>query len=353
MKATIKDIAGRCGVSITTVSRVINNKMEGVSSETREKIMDAIEQLNYKPNSIARSMVTKKTNTVALVIPDICNPFFPELARGVEDCCTQEGYNLFLCNTDGSAEKELSYIRFLRERLVDGIIFTTQNAEEFSNVFYELRSENFPFVFIERYIDDMEDLLGVYVDNTQGVYRAVKHLFDNGHRNIAFITGPFSTTNAVMRFKGFQQAHLELDIDINYNLVKEGDYKVQSGYNQMKNLLEEFSGKFTAVMASNDLMAIGACNAVKEAGLKVPEDISVIGFDNISFTDICDPRITSVGIPIYNMGFTASKLLIDILRGNEPQSKKLIFDAELIIKQSVGRLKSNFGGEEKQKVNAV
>lgn len=343
MKATIKDIAERCGVSITTVSRVINNKAEGVGNETRGRIIEAIELLNYQPNSIARSMVTKKTNTIALVIPDICNPFFPELARGVEDCCTREGYNLFLCNTDGSAEKELSHIKFLRERLVDGIIFTTQNAEEFSGIFCELRKDKFPFVFIERYIDDLEDLLGVYVDNSQGMYRAVKFLFENGHRNIAFITGPFNTTNAVMRFKGFQQAHLELDTDIDYSLVKEGDYKVQSGYRQMKAILEESRGKFTAVIASNDLMAIGACNAIQEAGLRVPEDISVIGFDNISFTDICQPRITTVGIPIYNMGYTASKLLIDTLHGKELQSRKFVFDAELIIKQSAGKVRAEFG----------
>lgn len=336
MKATIKDIAERCGVSITTVSRVINNKPEGVGSETRSKIIETIEQLNYQPNSIARSMITKKTHTVALVIPDICNPFFPELARGVEDCCTQEGYNLFLCNTDGSVEKELSYIKYLRERLVDGIIFTTQNAEEFNEIFYNLQKDKFPFVFIERYIEDMEDLIGVFVDNTQGMYRAVRFLFENGHKNIAFITGPFNTTNAVLRFKGFQQAHLESGMDINYSLVKEGDYKLQSGYRQMKELLQENPGKFTAVIASNDLMAIGACNAIKEAGLRVPEDISVIGFDNISFTDICQPRITTVGIPIYNMGYTASKLLIDTLRGGELQSKKIVFDAELIIKNSAG-----------------
>ena len=345
MKATIKDIAERCNVSITTVSRVINNKTEGISSQTRRTILEAIEQMNYKPNSIARSMVTKKTNTLALVIPDICNPFFPELARGVEDCCTSEGFNLFLCNTDGSVEKELSYIALLRERLVDGIIFTTQNTEEFSSVFMELKSENYPFVFVERYIEDMGELPGVYVDNIQGVYRAVKYLFENGHKEIAFITGPFNTTNAVMRFKGFQQAHLELGMDINYSLVKEGDYKVQSGYQQMKRVIEESYGKFTAVIASNDLMAIGACNAIKDAGLRVPEDISVIGFDNISFTDICQPRITTVGIPIYNMGYAASKLLINTLRGDVLQSRRVVFDAELIKKQSVSKLKLETGGE--------
>ena len=334
MKVTIKDIAERCGVSITTVSRVINNKLEGVGSDTREKIMEAIELLDYQPNSIARSMVTKKTNTIALVIPDICNPFFPELARGVEDCCTKEGYNLFLCNTDGDVDKELSYIKYLRERFVDGIIFTTQNAEEYNSIFYDLIKEKFPFVFIERYIEDMEDLLGIYVDNFHGVYKAVEYLFENGHRNIAFITGPFNTTNAVLRFKGFQQAHIELNIDIDYGLVKEGDYKVHSGYEQTRDLLREHPGNFTAVIASNDLMAIGVCNAIKDAGFRIPDDISVIGFDNISFTDICQPRITTVGIPIYNMGYTASKLLIDTLRGNELKSRKFVFDAELIIKQS-------------------
>lgn len=336
MKVTIKDIAEKCGVSITTVSRVINDKLEGVGTETRGKVIEAIERLNYQPNSIARSMVTKKTNTIALVIPDICNPFFPELARGVEDCCTQRGYNLFLCNTDGSAEKEYSYIKYLRERFVDGIIFTTQNAEEYNSIFYDFKKEGFPFVFIERYIDDLEGSLGIYVDNYSGVYKAVKYLFDNCHQNIAFITGPFNTTNAVLRFKGFQQAHLELNVDIDYSLVKEGDYKIQSGYLQTKALLTEQPGKFSAIIASNDLMAIGACNAVREAGLNIPEDISIIGFDNISFSDIFQPKITTVGIPIYDMGFAASKLLIDALAGNELKDKRIVFDAELIIRQSAG-----------------
>lgn len=338
MKVTIKDIAERCGVSITTVSRVINNKNEGVSKHTRKKILDTVRELNYKPNSIARSMITKKTNNIALIIPDICNPFFPELARGVEDCCTEAGYNLLLCNSDGCFEKECSYVENLRERLVDGMIFTTQNTEEYNNVFYDFIQEEYPFVFIERYIEGLEDVPGVYVDNSSGVNKAVKYLFENGHKRIAFITGPFNTTNAVLRFRGFQQAHMELGFDIDYRLIKQGDYKIQSGYKSTKELVEECKGDFTALIASNDLMAIGACNAIKEIGLNVPEDISVIGFDNISLTNIWQPKISSIGIPIYNMGYSASKLLIDILTGKQPEKKRIVFDAELTLRESVRRI---------------
>lgn len=340
MAVTIKDIAKMCGVSTTTISRVINGKFEGVGDETRERIILKMKELHYQPNGVARSMVTKKTNTIALLVPDICNPFFPELARGAEDVCTSNGFSLFLCNTDGDLVKEQQYIKSLRERLVDGIIFTTQNNEEYHEIFTKMLGEQYPFVFVERYADQLNEVPGVFIDNVQGAYSAVKHLINLGHKNIAFISGPFVTSNARMRFLGYQQAMLESNLDINYNLVKEGDYKVSGGYAAMQSFLEKYPGQFSAVFASNDLMAFGVYQAAREFGLKIPEDMSIMGFDNIPFPKVLEPKVTTVDIPSYEIGASAARMILDLINRIPLEKNQVTFPLQLVEKGSTCKAKS-------------
>ncbi|APC09283.1 LacI family DNA-binding transcriptional regulator [Neomoorella thermoacetica] len=332
---TIRDIAKLANVSITTVSRVINNKDEGISEETRKRVLKIMDEMNYRPNTIARSMITRRTNTIALVIPDICNPFFPELARGVEDTANKYGYQLVLANTDGDPLKEENYIKVFQEKFVDGIIFTTQNNIEYHPIFFRLRQQKYPYVLIERYIEELDDIPGVYFANIDGACQATEHLIQKGHRKIVFISGPLKTTNARLRLQGFLKALQEAEIAPDYNLIVEGDYKMNSGYHAIKGLLEKGTNKFTAIFAANDLMALGAQRALKEYGFKIPRDVSLVGYDNIFLTETMEPPLTTVEIPSYQMGVKATELLLMTINGDVKEKKRIVFNAKLIIRESV------------------
>lgn len=333
---TIKDIARICNVSTTTVSRVINNKNEGVSQKTREKVIEVMNKLNYQPNSLARSMVTKKTNNIAILIPDISNPFFADLARGVEDACSANGYHLFLCNTDMDRVKEEEYIRMLRERYVDGMVISTQNSEDFNEIFTKMLDDKYPFVFVERYSEKLPDIPGTFVDSLQGAYDATKHLIDLGHKKIVFLSGPLVSANARFRLNGYKKALHDHGLNIDKNLIREGDYKTTSGYKQVKYLFEK-GFKFSAIFASNDLMAFGAYKAAKEADMKIPKDLSIIGFDNIKLPDVLEPKITSMEIPAYKMGEQAVQILLNLIKGKQLKKNKVFYHLNLVNKGSTAQ----------------
>jgi len=337
LKLTIKDIAKICDVSVTTVSRTINGREEGVGAKTRKKILAAIKESGYQPNTIARSMITKKTNTIALVIPDICNPFFAELARGVGDICAEQGYHLFLCNTDGSMEQERGQVVFLQEHLVDGIILTTQNSVEDDGIISDLIKDKFPFVLVERYVEGMDIELQVTIDNAGGIEKVVDYLAKNGHRKIAFVGGPLDANNAKQRFTGYKRGLAKNGLTYDNSLVLSGDYQLKSGYDATTKLLETKRGEFTAIVLANDLMAIGACNAITNMKLKVPEDISVAGFDNLSMTNVIQPRITTAGVPIDKLGRTAAKLLCQRLAGVEKKNHVKI-ECEVFVRESIRKI---------------
>ena len=330
---TIKTIAEICGVSTTTVSRVINNKAENIGEETKQRVLRVIEELDYQPNALARSMVTKRTNNIALIIPDISNPFFADVAKGVEKTCADRGYHLFLCNTDMHKEVEEEYIKVLRRRLVDGMIISTQNDEEYNAVFEEMLQDNYPFVFIERYVNELPNVPGVFARNKEGAYHITKHLIQLGHTDIAFLTGPLTTTNAQFRLNGYKQALAASGLPIKAELIKSGDYKVDGGYSATKALLGE-KREFTALFASNDLMAFGAYKAAKESGLRLPEQLSIVGFDSIEMPGVIEPKITSMEIPAYKMAVQATNMLLDLIDGVAPKESKVYYRLKLVEKGS-------------------
>lgn len=335
MSVTIKDIAKECNVSITTVSRVINNKDEGVGERTREFILDTIARLDYRPNALARSMITKRTNTIGLVIPDVRNPFFSELARGAEDVCNENGYGIFLCNTDGSMEKEGEYIRILKDRFTDGILFTTQNTIEYNQTFKLFLKKHFPFLFIERYVDELKEVPGVFVDNFQGAYKLTQFIINKNHHKILFISGPLTTKNAQHRRNGHLKALNDNGIEAAERFILHGNYRYSGGYKAVKQYIASHGVDFTALFASNDLMAFGAYEALEEEGLSIPEDVSLAGFDNTPFPQVFRPKITTVEIPAYKMGQTAATMLLEIIQKSEPDEKKKVFTLDLIDKGSV------------------
>lgn len=335
MKTTIKDIARLCDVSITTVSRVLNNKTESIGAQTVKKVQQKIDELGFRPNLIARSMITRQSHTVGLVIPDIRNPFFSEFARGVEDHMNNQGYGVFLCNTDSSLEKENQYLDLLQGKLTDGIIFTTQNKLETSKYFGDFIKNQFPIVLMERYLEGNADIPGIYVDNKGGAADLCRFIISRGHQNIACITGPLQTTNARLRLEGYKEALLEAGIKINEQIIIEGNYRYGSGRDGMKNLLDNNKSKFTAVFACNDMMAFGAYETLEEYGLKVPDDISLAGFDNIPFPKVFKPQITTVNLPAYNMGEKSAEMLMKIIRKEKLNDISFQYSLDIIDKGSV------------------
>jgi LacI family transcriptional regulator len=333
MKLTIAEIAKMANVSKATISRVINNKQEGMSKETKAKILKIIDDVGYRPSLLARSMVTSETKSIGLIIPDITNPFYPKLVRGVEDYANSKGYTVYLCNADKSVEKEKDYISAFIERRVDGVILASSSAEK-DKTHEGFVNHNIPFVLIDdRSVEGLQATPGVFFDYKEGAYMATKHLISNGNRKIVFISGPNLITNSLNRFKGYKKALKEAGIPFDDKLVKYGDYSLKSGYELVEELLNE-KINFTAIFAANDLMAIGAMKALKKKSIKIPDDVEVIGFDNTEFSEIIEPALTTIEQPIYEMTLTASKLLIDLITGKKPKKKNFIIPPKLILRET-------------------
>lgn len=334
MRMTIKDIAKEANVSIASVSRVINNKSEGVSKETRERILDIIEKYNYIPSSLARGLVTKKTNIIGLLLPDINNPFFPGIARGVEDAANKNGYNIILCNSDDNQEKERTYIRILKEKCVDGIIYTSALRASNENVGL-LKEYNIPFISMDRVID-LENTPYICTNGEEGMYKILEHIIESGHKQIAYIAGIKGAPFNHSRLGGYKKALEKYNIPFNPKLVKYGDYKLEGGKASMEELLDS-NTDITAVACENDIMAIGALHVLNNRKIKVPEEISITGYDNIFFTDLTYPKITTVSQPIYEMGFKAVELLMKLINKEDISDEKIILKPKIIIKDSVWR----------------
>ena len=333
MSITIQDIAKMANVSTTTVSRVINNKTEGVSEATREKILKIIHDTGYKPNSLARGLITKKTKTIGLIIPDITNPFFPELARGVEDMANKNGFNVFLCNTDDDPSKEKKYIDALKEKYVDGIIFTVSSNPNREHI-NELLKCGIPIVMMDRELED-SDVKCVYIDNLEGGYIATKYLINLGHKKIGCITGPLKSKSAIDRYKGYEKAMLESGISINKDLVIESNYKIEGGILATNKLLN--NSEVSAIFTCNDIMAYGAYKVIKQRGYSVPQDISIVGFDNIYISNMMEKELTTIDQPTYSMGATATKMLIRSINGERINKKHICFKPKLIIRESADK----------------
>lgn len=331
MPVTIKDIAAIAGVSTTTVSKVLNRKDEDISQATREKVLKVIEKHNYVPNTIARSLVTKKTKTIGLIIPDITNPFFPEIARGAEDKAQEKGYSIIFCNTDDDLEKEDKYMSMLMEKMVDGIVLAS-SAKRASNA-RRSRRNSIPIVSVDRDAK-LEGINGeVFVDNVSGAYEAVNHLLENNYEEILFLSGPLCTITSKNRLEGYRKALKEKGIAHKDDLIIEGEYKYSWGYEIGKEILGS-KIKFDSVFCGNDLIAFGVIKSFKDNGLHIPEDIGVVGYDDIYMSRLVEPELTTVKQPNYQMGYKAVEILIDIIEGKEAVNKDVVLKSELIVRNS-------------------
>lgn len=333
MKLTIKDIARMAEVSTATVSMILNNKDDNISSLTREKVLRIVKENNYIPNTMARSLVTRQTKTIGLVIPDIANPFFPELARGAEDKANEAGYSIIYCNTDDDLEKEEKYINMLSEKMVDGIVFT--HSAKRTNGLSPIDRGNIPVILIDRDLDSSNVKGKVLVDNLEGAYKAVRHLIEKGHRKIVFITGALTSTTAKDRLAGYRKALEESGIEYNSKYVRAGQYKSEWGLIAAKQVLDE-GLDFDAVFCGNDLIGISVIKLLKSRGFSIPNDIGVVGFDDIYMASVVEPSLTTIKQPNYEMGYKAVEMLLDALEKTDVvfEAKTIILDTELIERNS-------------------
>lgn len=335
MAASIKDVAKEAGVSIATVSRVLND-VDVVNEETKKKVMNAIKKLDYRPNIVARSLKTQKTRTIGIVIPDISSQFYPEIVRGAEDVSNIYNYNVILCNTDLDIEKEKEYLRVLREKMVDGIIYMSSSlAPEIISLLENLK---LPTVLVETSEKEgtegtETEFCSVTIDNEKAAYEAVDYLIKKGNKNIAFIgVNPKIANASAIRFNGYKKALEENGIKFNEDLVQFGGLKAIDGSDGISAILKKT--KFDAVFCAGDEIAMGAINTLREDNIKVPEDVDVIGFDNIYTSSIFYPKLTTIEQPTYDMGSVGMRMLIKIINKKELEQKKYVLPYTLIERDS-------------------
>ncbi len=324
---TIRDVANRARVSIKTVSRVINDSPM-VRESTKERVLKAMKELDYHPNALARSLVTKETRIIGLIIADVTNPYFPELIRGVEDVANDSGYNVFLCNTDENPEKELIYIKLLREKQVDGIILSGSRTS--CDQLNPTLTSGIPLVFINRRVKGNKVGM-VMLDNFGTAYTAVEYLVSLGHKNIGYLGGSTLGQSNMERKNGFIQAMVDRGLPY-HKLIAEGHPGKKGGYNRTLELLDT-NRPLSAIFAYDDMLAIGAIEACRERSLSVPEDISIIGFDDIDLAAHIAPRLTTFSVPKYEMGRVAANMLLNML-GKKEFEKEIVYIPKLTIRDS-------------------
>ncbi len=317
---TIRDVAAYARVSPSTVSHVLNGT-RFVDPGTEGRVRAAIEALGYRPNSVARSLRRRTTGTIGLLVPDISNPFFADVARSIEDAGFSEGYNVILCNSDGSETKEIAYIDVLLSKQVDGLILISSGSRP--DPLQVILNAGAPVVVADRELGGLP-VDQVLVDNEQGGYLAGQYLARLGHRRIGCIAGPEGLTLSVERITGFRRALAEAGIEWSASTVVHGDFHYASGEVSMRELLRRELG-LTAVFAANDVMAVGAVNVLIRSGLRVPDDVSVVGFDNTLQSYAIVPSITTVAQPVAELGeISISLLLKRIKQPSEPPSRILL-----------------------------
>jgi LacI family transcriptional regulator len=329
--ASIYDVARESGVSAFTVSAVINNKSH-VSKKLRERVEAAIQKLNYRPNLLARSLAKQKTHTIGMIVPDIANPFFPMVVRGAEDAAQKNGYNLLLCNSDDNLEKEESALELLLSKRVDGILLTKAVKDFRPSLQQMIREVNVPIVLVMRTSPKVSQD-AVITDDYRGAYEAVCHLARSGRRRIGLMGGPMKVSNGKARWQGFNDALLASGLTYDPELVIEGDYRMESGYRGGHLLL---SHRPDGVYVANYLMTVGLLKAAEEMGLRCPEDFGLVSFDDYPWLGIFRPKLTTVELPKYQLGYQAAELLLERIAGKRGKGVVRKLQPELRVRESCG-----------------
>lgn len=336
--ATIRDVARKAKVSTSTVSCVINST-GNISEATRRRVLRTIEELGYAPNHAARSLKGKDARLIALLLSDIDREFSYRLAKGVEEYASANGYFTLFCGTGFDPDKEKAYIRLLQARQVSGIIIGSWRTDR--QVAAALSEVKVPLVAANYYVVSGQTS-SVVVDNFSAGVDATRYLIGLGHRRIAFIGGPENRMASQDRYEGYVRALKDAGLELNHQAVKKGDFFIKGGYRATIELLDESASsappananRFTAIFAANDDMAVGAIMALKERGLRVPEDVAVLGFDDGRLASSVDPKLTTMYLPMKEVGATAARLLIDMLEGRTNEAQTIAVKSHLVIRES-------------------
>ncbi len=332
----MSDVARKAGVSLMTVSRVINDK-EDVSVETRLRVLEIIKSMDYRPSAIARSLATQQTRTIGLLIPDISNPFFADVTLGIEHLAYAQGYHVFLCNTDEDPERELMLLQSLEEKQIDGLILCSSRLAD--NLLLDLLAHLPATVLMHRTINgsnnDRKNSLvqSVLIDDQTGSRLAIQHLIQRGHHQIGFLAGPALSYSSVSRKKGYYSSLESAGISPDSGWVVNCPPYVHGGYQAALHLLTEHP-ELTAFFCFNDLVAVGALQACRESGRGVPDDLNVVGFDDIPLADLVSPTLTTCRVPRQKLGTLAVSALIEHLKDRPGESQQIVMQPELIIRQS-------------------
>jgi LacI family transcriptional regulator len=327
--ASIKDVAKEAGVSIATVSRVLND-VDVVNEETKKKVQEAIKKLGYRPNIVARSLKTQKSRTIGIIIPDISNQFYPEIVRGAEDVANIYNYNIMLCNTDLDPEKEMEYLKVLREKMVDGVIYMSNSLE--TDIIDLIKNLQLPVVLVET--TDLENTFpSVTIDNEKAAFDSTSYLINKGNKKIAYIgTYQDAVNAATYRFSGYKSALSKFGIEFDEKLCQFGGLKAQDGYEAIKKILD--NSEVDAVFCASDEIAMGAINALRDVGKNVPAEVDVIGFDDIYSASIFYPKLTTIAQPTYDMGSVGMRMLIKIINGAELVQHHFVLPHEIVERDS-------------------
>ncbi len=328
---TIRQVAKLAGVAPITVSRVINNAGY-ISAETRQKVEAAVSQLGYVPNTLSQSLRWKQTGMLALVLTDVTNPFWTTVARGVEDAASEAGYHVILCNTDESPQKQEEYLTALLQKRVDGMLLVP--ARDDLEDIQRVQMLKVPLVVLDRRLSQpVAD--AVRCDSESGAYQLTRLLLERGHRQIALLTGPEHVATATDRVTGYRRALRAAGLDSDGESVFYGAFTIQSGQDMARQALA-LNPRPTAIFAGNNFIAIGMMQTLREAGIRVPEEISVVGFDDLPASLLLDPFLTVAAQPAYEMGREATNLLIKRLAGDGAQApQEVVLPVEIVERKSV------------------
>ncbi|MES9684884.1 LacI family DNA-binding transcriptional regulator [Gottfriedia acidiceleris] len=326
-KATIRDVAKEAGVSVATVSRFINN-ISYISPETEQKIKVVMKKLDYKPNEIARGLAKQKSKTIALIIPDISNPFFPELVVAIEEVAKLKGYSLILVNSNNDDLKNPKFWKEFQSRYIDGFVLASFEFNE--EILKSLQKLQIPFVRVDRAVDTLT-ANSVGVDNYQGAVLAVEHLHELGCKKIAHISGPDVFIPSIDRLSGYRDT-LQNYFPLQEPIVYQGDFTMESGKQLTQKLLEDHP-YVDGIFLANDLMAIGSLKALKMLKIHVPTDIAIIGFDGIKIAEMVEPELSTIVQPIYRIGVAATNKLIHLIE-NTDDTEEYQLEVALVKRES-------------------
>lgn len=333
MDATLQDIADEAGVSVSTVSRVINNNAAKyrISEDTEARVLKIAADLNYRPNQVARGLRLKTTNTIGLVAPDISNPFFASIIKRVQKVAHDQGYSVIVCNTDEDLELEVEHLGLLSRKRVDGLI--AMPVGQHSDQYQEWIERKIPMVLLDRIFSELP-VPSVVVDNYSGAYEATRHLIDHGHRRIGFIQGLMGTHTTKERRRGYLSALRDYGIQPDDDLIVGGDFRREHGYIETKMLLTRTDTP-TALFATGDLLTLGALQAIREEGRTIPDDISLVAFDDFEFAPFLECPLTAIEQPKELMGEVAVKLLTGLLENPGRDVKHIVLKTRLVVRESV------------------